>query len=47
MLYRAVVHNDMHIAHANEQFLKPSVGLDLGLVFVTLFGFSILCVILF
>ena len=47
MLCMTVVHNDMHIAHTNEQFLKASVGLDLGLVFVTLFEFSILCVILF
>jgi len=34
-----VVHND---THAHEQFLKLSVGL--GLVFVRLFRFSILCV---
>jgi len=36
-----VVHNDMH---THEQFLKLTVGLSLGLVFVLLFRFSISCV---
>ena len=39
-----VVHNDMH---THEQFLKMNVGFGLGLVFVHLFRFSILCVFLF
>ena len=30
--------------HTHDQFLKLSVGLNLGLVFASLFGFSILCV---
>jgi len=29
--------------HSYEQFLKTSIGLSLGLVFVHLFRFSILC----
>jgi len=33
-------------AHTYEQFLKMSVGLGLGLVFMHLFRFSILCVFL-
>jgi len=31
-------------AHTCEQFLKMSVGMGLGIVFVRLFRFSILCV---
>ena len=41
-----VVHSDMHTAKTREQFLNMSVGLGLGLVFVQLFRFSILCVFL-
>jgi len=33
-------------AHIHEQLLQVSVGLGLGLVFVHLFRFSILCVFL-
>jgi len=36
-----VVHSDMH---TREPFLKMSVSLGLGVVFVCLFRFSILCV---
>ena len=38
------MHSDTHTL---EQFLKMSVDLGLGLVFVRLFRFSILCVFLF
>jgi len=38
-----VVHSDMH---THGQFLKMSVGLGLGLVFVCLCRFGILCVFL-
>ena len=44
MLCTTIVHSDMH---THEQFLKMSVGLGLGLVFVRLFTFSILCFFLF
>jgi len=40
VLCTTIVHSDMH---THEQFLKMSVGLGLGLVFVRLFTFSILC----
>ena len=40
VLCTTVVHNDMH---THEQFLKISVVLGLGLVFLHLFTFSILC----
>jgi len=36
-----VVHNNTHI-HTYEQFLKMSVNLGLGLVFVRLFRFNVL-----
>jgi len=41
VLCTTVVHNDMR---THEQFLHVSLGLALGLVFVRLFRFSILCV---
>jgi len=40
-----VMNSDMH-AHIYEQFLKTSDDLGLGLVFVCLFRFGILCVLL-
>jgi len=40
VLFMTVFHN---YTHTHEQFLKTSVGLGLGLVFVHLFRFSILC----
>ena len=43
MLHTTVVHND---THTHEQFLKMSVGFGLGLFFVRLFTFSVLCVFL-
>ena len=36
------MHSD---THTHEQFLQMSVGLGLGVVFVHLFRFSILCVL--
>jgi len=44
VLCTTVVHTN---AHTHEQFLKMSVDLGLGLVFVRLFRFSILCVFWF
>jgi len=44
VLCTTVVHND---THTHEQFLKMTAGLGLGLVFVRLFRFSILCVFWF
>jgi len=43
-LCTTVVHSD---TRTYEQFLKMSVGLGLGLVFVSLLTFSILCVFWF
>ena len=40
VLCMTVVHND---THTHQLFLNLSVGLDLGLVFVHLLRFSILC----
>ena len=37
---------EQRYASTYEQFLEMSVGLSLGLVFVSLFTFSILCVFL-
>jgi len=44
VLCTTVVHND---TYTYEQFLKLNVCLGLGLVFVCLFSFSILCVLCF
>ena len=47
MLCTTLVHNGTHIHTMYEQFLKMSAGLGLGLVFVRLIRFSILCVFWF